>query len=208
MEIEILEQSKNRIKFKLKGENHTFCNILRRELWNDKATKVAGYKIEHALEREPVFLLETDGKDPKKVLEGASERLRKEFKELETRIRKIWNFIWYDDSPLSWIINIILALILVKFLIYPGLGLVLGTTHPLVAVVSGSMEHDGMGFDDWWESNGRWYEENNIKKEEFEKFPFKHGFNKGDIMVLINSRKINVGDVIVYNGNSEHPIIH
>ena len=124
------------------------------------------------------------------------------------RIRKIWNFIWYDDSPLSWIINIILALILVKFLIYPGLGLVLGTTHPLVAVVSGSMEHDGMGFDDWWESNGRWYEENNIKKEEFEKFPFKHGFNKGDIMVLINSRKINVGDVIVYNGNSEHPIIH
>ena len=55
--------------------------------------------------------------------------------------KKIWRFIWHDDSLLSWIINVILAFVLVKFILYPGLGLILQTTHPVVAVVSGSMEH-------------------------------------------------------------------
>ena len=56
-------------------------------------------------------------------------------------LRKVWKFIWEDDSALSWIVNVILAFVIVKFLIYPGLGLVLHTTHPVVAVVSGSMDH-------------------------------------------------------------------
>ena len=34
MEIEVLESTKNKLKFKIKGENHTFCNILREELDN------------------------------------------------------------------------------------------------------------------------------------------------------------------------------
>ena len=55
--------------------------------------------------------------------------------------KKIWYFIWEDDSILSWIINIILAFILIKFIVFPGLSLLLGTSHPVVAVVSGSMEH-------------------------------------------------------------------
>jgi signal peptidase I len=55
--------------------------------------------------------------------------------------QKIWYFIWEDDSALSWIVNIVIAFVLIKFVIYPGLGFVMGTTHPVVAVVSGSMEH-------------------------------------------------------------------
>ena len=57
--------------------------------------------------------------------------------------QKIWYFIWEDDSVLSWIVNIILAFVLIKFIVYPGLGLVFGTDFPVVAVVSGSMEHEG-----------------------------------------------------------------
>jgi len=123
-------------------------------------------------------------------------------------LRKIWNFIWHDDSILSWIVNIILALVIVKFLIYPGLGLIFSTNYPLVAVVSGSMEHEGKSFDDWWLSSGVWYEKNNITKDQFEKFRFKNGFNRGDIMILFGYKKINLGDVIVYNGGSSYPIIH
>lgn len=89
MEIEILESSKNRLKFKIKGETHTFCNILRRELWKDKSTKVAGYKIEKSLENEPIFIIETESKDPKKSLLEAANRLKKEFKELEPKLTKI-----------------------------------------------------------------------------------------------------------------------
>jgi len=62
-------------------------------------------------------------------------------KKLKTTWQKIWYFIWEDDSVWSWIINVIIAFVLIKFIIYPGLGLILGTTHPVVAVVSGSMEH-------------------------------------------------------------------
>lgn len=55
--------------------------------------------------------------------------------------KKTWYFIWESDSVMSWIVNIILAFVLIKFLVYPGLGLVMDTSHPIVAVVSGSMEH-------------------------------------------------------------------
>ena len=40
------------------------------------------------------------------------------------------------------------------------------------------------------------------------KWPFSDGFNKGDIMVLKKANDVDVGDVIVFNGNSNNPIIH
>ena len=55
--------------------------------------------------------------------------------------KKAWHFIWHSDSPLSWAVNILLAYIVIRYLFYPGLGLLFGTAFPLVAVVSGSMEH-------------------------------------------------------------------
>ena len=55
--------------------------------------------------------------------------------------KKIWHFIWEEDSFASWTVNVIIAFILIKFIIYPVLGLVLATSHPIVAVVSESMEH-------------------------------------------------------------------
>ncbi len=62
-------------------------------------------------------------------------------KNIKSKLRRIKYFIWDDDSLLSWIVNVVLAFLLVYFVIYPGLGLILGTSHPVVAVVSGSMEH-------------------------------------------------------------------
>ncbi|MEA3514214.1 MAG: signal peptidase I [Nanoarchaeota archaeon] len=52
-----------------------------------------------------------------------------------------WWFIWEDNSILSWVANAVIAFILIKFIVYPGLGFMLDTSHPIVAVVSGSMEH-------------------------------------------------------------------
>ena len=121
--------------------------------------------------------------------------------------KKIWKFVWHDDSLLSWIVNIILAFILVKFIIYPGLGLIFNTNLPVVAVVSQSMEHNS-NFDQFWEKRGIWYERNDIAKAEFESYPLKNGFNKGDIIFLYGTDKIRKGDVIVFKGNSNNPIIH
>ena len=154
-------------------------------------------------------------------------------KKPERFLSKLWYFIWEDDSLLSWIVNIILAFILIKFVVYPGLGLVLGTSHPIVAVVSGSMEHrmvsTGEGaetyticgkvfgekayinFDKYWEFCGSWYEDNAlITKEDFSGFLYKNGFNTGDLMILVGKKpkKIEVGEIIVFQGNRAAPIIH
>ena len=45
---------------------------------------------------------------------------------MKKQIKKIRAFL-KEDSILSWIVNIILALIIVKFLLYPGIGFLLST---------------------------------------------------------------------------------
>ena len=127
---------------------------------------------------------------------------------LKEYAKKTYYFIFKDDSLLSWIVNIILAFILVKFIIYPLLGLLLGSSLPLVAVISGSMEHEGLAFDQWWEENGGWYEEQGITKEMFLDYRFVYGFNTGDVIVLVGADEVLVGDVLVYSSNQAYPIIH
>ena len=122
-------------------------------------------------------------------------------------VKRIWNFIWHDDSIWSWLVNIALAFIIVKFILYPLIGLLLGTSYPVVAVMSGSMEHDG-NFDQWWESQNKLYEELKITKEQFKTFKFMNGFNKGDIIILTKAKDIQIGDVIVFSANTAEPIIH
>ena len=126
-------------------------------------------------------------------------------------LKKIWHFIWYEDSIASWIINVLLAFILVKFVIYPGIGIAFATEFPIVAVVSGSMEHEINDFDEWWDKNGNWYEDRNLTYDIFNEFKYKNGFNKGDIMFLkgVSPKNIKVGDVLVYEITSNrNPIIH
>lgn len=124
-------------------------------------------------------------------------------------LKKVWYFIWEDNSIWSWIANIILAFILIKFIVYPSLGFMLNTTHPVVAVVSESMEHNN-GFDSWWDKASKWYIDNGVNKEDFGKFPLRNGFNKGDIMLLKgkDSEDIKVGDVVVFWSAKRDPIIH
>lgn len=132
-------------------------------------------------------------------------------KELKALWKQTWHFIWEDDSLLSWVVNVIIAFILVKFIIYPGLGFLLGTSFPVVAVVSGSMEHNGLSFDTWWEQNAEFYITRGIGKEGFKEFSFHNGFNKGDIIILVGAtpQKINKGTVLVYSTHRyKYPIIH
>ncbi|MBW2977652.1 DNA-directed RNA polymerase subunit L, partial [Candidatus Woesearchaeota archaeon] len=63
MKVNIVEETKNKIVIELKGETHTFCNALKKELWNDKHVKIAGYNIAHPLVGVPKIVVETDGKE-------------------------------------------------------------------------------------------------------------------------------------------------
>ena len=124
-------------------------------------------------------------------------------------LRKIWKFLWNDDTPLSWIVSIGLAFVIVKFLVYPSIGLLFGTSYPIVAVVSSSMEHPE-NFDKWWEDHEEWYTAAGIIKEDFSNFKFRDGFNKGDIMLVFGnkSKDINIGDVLIFESTTHYPVIH
>lgn len=140
-------------------------------------------------------------------------------KKNKTFLQKAWYFLWEDNSILSWVVNVILAFVLIKFLLYPGLGLLMGTGYPIVAVVSNSMEHQ-QNFDFWWETQAlcdnsyctqeTYYALEGVTKGEFKEFSFKNGFNKGDIMFLVGEKPKNIkkGDVIVFQANRADPIIH
>ena len=87
MEINILEEKAKRLVFELKGEDHTLCNVLREELWNDKSVTVAAYNISHPLVGIPKFFVETDGsKEPRKALKDAISRLKKKNSELSKQL--------------------------------------------------------------------------------------------------------------------------
>lgn len=135
-------------------------------------------------------------------------------------IKKAWNYIWNGTSATSWILAIILAFVLVRFIIYPLIGLLLGTNLPLVAVISGSMEHEGT-FDDWWNSPAvcanitscsqqNWYSSKQISQENFSSFVLHNGFNKGDLILLRGkkSSRIRVGDILVFQAKTPYPVIH
>jgi DNA-directed RNA polymerase subunit L len=89
MELVVLEQGKNRLKFELKGEDHSFCNILKKELWQDKHVDISGYYVEHSLVSAPVFTVQAKSGDPKKIVLDAVERLKKWNKDLKDQFKSL-----------------------------------------------------------------------------------------------------------------------
>jgi hypothetical protein len=112
------------------------------------------------------------------------------------------------------------------------LGFVLNTETPVVAVFSCSMEHntynnwfcnlrqddvcgkdidgyDTTNFDDYWRLCGSWYESQNISKEDFESFIFNDGLGVGDMIIVLNTKKFDVGDIAIFDTElRKYPIIH
>lgn len=154
------------------------------------------------------------------------------------KIKKNWNWIWNSDSIWSWLVALILIFLIVKFIFFPTLSLIFGTSLPLAGVESSSMDHqmvnDGLGrftlcegiyskqqkqelghidFDEYWDICGGWYVDNkHITKPVFEKFSMKDGFRKGDIIIVWGRFIPKVGDIIIFTPNSgskaPRPIIH
>ena len=89
MEFKVLEESKNKLLFELKGETHTFCNALKNELHQVKGVTIATYKIDHPLIGMPQFVLETKGIEPRKALQEALKSLKKKAEQLKKEIGKL-----------------------------------------------------------------------------------------------------------------------
>ncbi|MEK6906292.1 MAG: signal peptidase I [Nanoarchaeota archaeon] len=127
--------------------------------------------------------------------------------------KKFWFLLWKDDSLKGWFFSLIFLFVFIKFIFFPTLSFVTGTTLPLAIVESCSMYHDGnllSDFDGWWKENSGKYEDVNIEKKEFSDFIFKKGFNKGDILFIVGAKpdKLKVGDIIIFESGQRNPVIH
>jgi DNA-directed RNA polymerase subunit L len=83
MQLEIKSEKKNEMQFVLKGEDHTFSNLLVDELLKDNAVEIAQYDIAHPLTGHPVFYLRTKGTSPRDALKKAVKSIKKHAKDLQ-----------------------------------------------------------------------------------------------------------------------------
>ena len=119
---------------------------------------------------------------------------------------RFWKFL-KEDTWQSWLVSLVLAFVIIKFVFFPVLSFSMGTPLPLVVVESCSMYHS-TDFDGWWESNAVWYNRKDITKSGFGDFPFRNGLNKGDIILVLGRGDYEVGDVIVFKSEFKFPLIH
>ncbi|MGV8151458.1 MAG: S24/S26 family peptidase [Candidatus Nanoarchaeia archaeon] len=157
-----------------------------------------------------------------------------DYNTLKSKIKKSWHWIWNSDSILSWLVALCLIFIFIKFILFPTLSLIMGTSLPLAGVESSSMDHqivkdirgqytlcgniytkqekEHINFNEYWQACGSWYEEIEISKTKFSDFTLKNGFRKGDIIIVWGRFKPKIGDIIIFapnvESNSPHPIIH
>ncbi|MEX2739766.1 MAG: signal peptidase I [Candidatus Wukongarchaeota archaeon] len=105
-------------------------------------------------------------------------------------------------------VGYILLGVVAAYLLNFGLGLVLGTDLPVVAVVSDSMTHDVT-------TPLRHYEylqgKYGYTEEEIDSWPITGGFLRGDALVVVGTEidELKPGDVIVYDIKGQStPIVH
>lgn len=88
MEIDVSKSDKNAIELTIKGERHTFPNLLRNQLLKDKDVKFVSYKLKHPLDKDSDFMLKTEKKDPKKVLLDACKDIQSDISDFEKQFKK------------------------------------------------------------------------------------------------------------------------
>jgi len=129
-------------------------------------------------------------------------------------IKKLWFILWQDNSPKGWILSLIFLFIFVKFIFFPLLSFVTGTSLPLAIVESCSMYHQTSllpTFDNWFERHEEKYNSFNVTKDHFSNSVLRNGFDKGDILFIIRAspEKLKIGDIILFNSGSKgNPVIH
>ena len=88
MELEVISSDKNSLEFYLAGERHTFSNLLKSRLLEDKDVDMVSYILEHPTSNKARFILKTSGKTPKKAIEDAAKKIEDELEEFEKLAKK------------------------------------------------------------------------------------------------------------------------
>ena len=82
MNLSIVNDEKNFLEVKFEGDAHSFLNLIKRKLVDNKEVAFAGYNKPHPLVDESVLVIRTAKADPKKIFKEAVEELIAELKDL------------------------------------------------------------------------------------------------------------------------------
>ena len=89
MELELVEKGEGSLLIKVREEDHTLCNLLRKALYDDKYVIAASYVIEHPLTEPPKFYVKTKkGKTPERALMDAAGQVAKQLKGLQKQLQR------------------------------------------------------------------------------------------------------------------------
>jgi len=77
VKIKVLTKTANELKIEIEGTGHGLCNLLQKELLEDKSVDMAGYDIPHPLAANPVIYVRMKGAaKPEEALRRAAEKAR------------------------------------------------------------------------------------------------------------------------------------
>ncbi|MCS7120994.1 MAG: DNA-directed RNA polymerase subunit L [Archaeoglobaceae archaeon] len=82
MELKITEIGKDFVRIVIKGEDHTFLNLLQHYLAEDEHVIFVRYNIPHPLIEEAELFVKTDGDEPIKAILRANEKIEKDCSKL------------------------------------------------------------------------------------------------------------------------------
>jgi DNA-directed RNA polymerase subunit L len=80
MEIEVKKEDKKEIEFLLKGEGHSFSQMLVSQLLKNPDVESAQYKIDHPLLGNLTFYVRTKKSSPREALKKAAKEIHREIK--------------------------------------------------------------------------------------------------------------------------------
>ena len=89
MKLDIVSNEKNQLEFYIEGERHTLPNYLKEKIVAMDGIEFCAYKLDHPLDKRAKFIVKTDGKSPKKIVEEAIKESKEELAEFKKEFDKL-----------------------------------------------------------------------------------------------------------------------
>lgn len=89
MKLNVVSNEKNHLEFYIEGERHTLPNFLKEKVSGETGVDFCAYRLDHPLDKKARFIVKTDGKSPKKVIEDAIKNIKEELGEFKKEVDKL-----------------------------------------------------------------------------------------------------------------------
>ena len=89
MKLSVVQNEKNTLEFYIEGERYTLPNYLKEKVVAMSGVEFCAYKLDHPLDKKAKFIVKTDGKSPKKVIEEAIKSAKEELADLKKEVDKL-----------------------------------------------------------------------------------------------------------------------